>query len=317
MSSFGRAAAVAILAGAIGLATTPLSAKHLAPQPDSDAEPQPSPAPAPAPADAPAAGHGTVIKGQFLETHDLLGDANDPANPMTSAIQWTHDFTIVLSGKNHVSEKWNNVRASRGASTIVDHGARNRMRNRSWSLPFSTAENGVTIGANAGQAVWHVLGDKKLQRIFPGQHFIMMMNIEVGAGAGSSLEVKYLRQEGFSTIVMRMPDGLPANFSLPRVESASCTIEGDGRGDGRFGACSICLTQKSRRSAHAEDLRRDQTWCCVEAAHASSAASVGGASSKANGLRNCRRQSRLRSTSLKPASAQIAGQRSRMVVIWR
>lgn len=215
----GRWAAAAILAGGIAW-PAPVYAKHMAPQADSDTESQqPS-----APADVSAAGHGTVITGQFLETHDLLGDANDAANPLTSAIQWTHSFTIVLSGKNHVTEKWSNARAARGFSAAGDRAVRG-LHGKNPHVPHSTAENNVTIGTDSGEAVWHVLGDKKLQRIFPGQHFIMMMNIEIGADNGCSLEVKYLRQEGFSSIVMPQPGGLSENFSLPRVESASCSIQ--------------------------------------------------------------------------------------------
>ncbi len=49
--------------------------------------------------------------------------------------------------------------------------------------------------------------------------------------------------------------------------------------------------------------------------YASSAASAGGAPSKANGCRNCLRHSRLRSTSLRAASAQTSAHRSRIIVI--
>ncbi len=216
-----RAAAL-IFASAIALATTPLLAKHAAPQGDSDAESQQ----APAPADASAAGRGTTIKGQFVESHDLLSDSGDPSQPVSSGIQWTHNFTIALSGRNHVSEQWNNVRSGMGASNENRARSSGEHKRAQPHLIRTGGESSVTIGSTTGKAVWHVLGDKKLQRIFPGQHFLMIMNIEVGADNACSLEVKYLRQEGFTSVVMRQAtNGMMSNFSLPHVESASCTIE--------------------------------------------------------------------------------------------
>ncbi len=207
------------MAGAIALASTPLHAKHAAFQDDPDQDSQPSPTPA----GASAEGHGTVIKGQFVESHDLLSDSGDGSKVVSSGIQWTHNFTIVLSGKNHVSEKWNNVRS--GAGFAIGNRRNGGHIRRSGPLATS-GENSVMIGSDSGRAVWHVLGEKKLQRIFPGQHFLLIMNIEVGADNACNLEVKYLRQVGFTSVVMRQAtNGMMSNFSLPLVESASCTIQ--------------------------------------------------------------------------------------------
>lgn len=54
----------------------------------------------------------------------------------------------------------------------------------------------------------------------------------------------------------------------------------------------------------------------ASASYASNAASDGGVPSNANGCRNCLRHSRLRSTSLRAASAQTSAHRSQMVVIF-
>lgn len=198
------------------MALTPTQAKHAAPAADPDEAPQT----APAPADVPAAGHGTVITGQFVEAHDLLTDAGDPSNSVRAGIEWSHNFTIVLSGRNHVTERWNNVRSGRGLSMAPEGWKR-----RGVHLVDNTRENSVTIGDASGKAVWHVLGEKKLQRIFPGQHFLLIMNIEIGADNACNLEVKYLRQEGFTAIEMSDSTGLTSKFSLPRVESQSCSIQ--------------------------------------------------------------------------------------------
>ncbi len=210
-----RAAAL-VLASTMALAMTPADAKHASPQGDSDADSQTSPAPA----DVPPAGHGTVITGQFVESHDLLSDSGDLSKGVRAGLEWSHNFTIVLSGKNHVSERWNNVRGSRGIA-IAPEGSKHRGAH----LVSRTGENSVTIGDATGRAVWHVLGEKKLQRIFPGQHFLLIMTIDVGADNACSLDVKYLRQEGFTTIEMSDSTGLMSRFSLPRVESQSCTIQ--------------------------------------------------------------------------------------------
>ena len=215
-------AAAIVLISVVVLAVWPATAKHAATHDDTDSDSESSTAPA----DVPAAGRGTVITGQFVESHDLLSDSGDSSNPVSAGIQWSHNFTIVLSGKNHVAEKWNNVRSNKGTASAARGHSRQENRLGNVRQLTTGQENSVTIGSTGGNAVWHVLGDKKLQRIFPGQHFIMMMNIEIGADNACALEVKYLRQEGFTSIVMRQANnGMMSNFSLPQVESQSCAIQ--------------------------------------------------------------------------------------------
>lgn len=210
-----RAAAI-VLGATIILALTPADAKHAAPQGDSDAESQTPPAPA----DVPAVGQGTVITGQFVESHDLLSDSGDPSNAVRAGLEWSHNFTIVLSGKNHVNERWKHVRGSRGLAGVPE-GAKHRGAH----MVSNRGENSVTIGDASGKAVWHVLGEKKLQRIFPGQHFLLIMTIDISADNACGLGVRYLRQDGFTTIEMPDSTGLMSRFSLPRVESQSCAIQ--------------------------------------------------------------------------------------------
>jgi hypothetical protein len=160
---------------------------------------------------APPPEQSTVIRGEFVEVHDFLSDDNAPASPRTASVEWSHGFTMTLSGKNQVAEKWN--------------GNRLRIGSKPSPLTSQDQSNGMT-GQNAGHIVWHILEKNKLQRIYKGQHFLMIMDIEVSAGKECHVEVKYLKQTGFVSVVMKRIDtGTMANFSLPRVESASCTIE--------------------------------------------------------------------------------------------
>ena len=92
----------------------------------------------------------------------------------------------------------------------------------------TSGEENVTIGSSSGKALWHVLGPKKLQRLFSGEHFLLMMGIEIDADNTCHLETKYLRQEGFKSVTMEVGasgGGGQANFSLPQVQSGSCSIE--------------------------------------------------------------------------------------------
>jgi len=70
------------------------------------------------------------------------------------------------------------------------------------------------------------LEKKSYSAYFAGQQFLMIMNIEVGESNACHVDVKYLRQTGFASVVMKRADtGEMANFSLPRVERASCAIQ--------------------------------------------------------------------------------------------
>jgi hypothetical protein len=162
-------------------------------------------------------GASTVITGEIIESHDRLSDADGTSGAITSGMEWSHKFTIALSGRNHVAEKWTNIRVSSG-------NARMRLR-RSPVSPSNEQENNATIGAKSSAAVWHVLGPNKLQRLFAGQHFLMVMNIEIGGDKTCHLEARYLRQEGFTSVVLGDASKGEATFySLPQVQSVSCSI---------------------------------------------------------------------------------------------
>lgn len=215
-----RGAALVILAALGASFASGAKAKHspMIGEPGQEAQ-QPA-----APDDQPPAANATVIQGEFVESHDLLGDANDLSSPRSAGIQWSHKFVITLSGKKNVSEKWDSVRISGGsASAGFRHGPHG---SRAAGGVTRQSESSAVIGENSGRAVWHVLADRKLERIFPGQHFLMMIDIEVGADNACHLDVKYLRQTGFVSVVMKQATtGQMANFNLPRVQSASCTIQ--------------------------------------------------------------------------------------------
>ena len=98
--------------------------------------------------------------------------------------------------------------------------------NHRFGFKIKQTEDAATIGENGAHVVWHVLGEKKLQRIFAGQHFLMMMDIEIGPDNACRVDARYLQQTGFEFIVMRRSDNDElANFSLPHVERASCAIQ--------------------------------------------------------------------------------------------
>jgi hypothetical protein len=159
----------------------------------------------------------TVIRGEFVEVHDFLSDDNDPSAPRTANVEWSHAFRITLSGKNQVTEKWDSERLKVGSanSPLSSQGENEGI----------IGDNG-TIGQNSNHVVWHILGKNKLQRIFQGQRYLMIMDIAVSADKTCIVEVRYLRQTGFVSIVMKRANtGTMGNFSLPRVERASCTIE--------------------------------------------------------------------------------------------
>jgi len=202
-SSRRRALSVAIvwlLAIACAFSPASVQAKHAT---LNDAPPDETPD-ASAPSQA-QSGKATVIRGEIVEVHDRLAPAEQ------SGIKRSHSFTITFSGKNHVSETW--LESGGGFRVFQD-------------------EDSVTIGSNTEHVVWHVLSERKLQRLFSGQHFLMMMDIEIDAGKACHVEARYLKETGFDSIVMERRDsmapgvtGTMANFSLPRVESASCSIE--------------------------------------------------------------------------------------------
>jgi hypothetical protein len=204
-----------IAVACLSFSAATLAAKHEQPV-DSTNEETPDAAP---PGDI-EKGASTVIIWEVVESHDRFSDADGSSEPIVSGIEWSHKFTAALSGRNHVAEKWTNIRVSPGGAI-----AAGRMKKSNRSSPSNEQENVATIGAKSSTAEWHVLGPNKLQRLFAGQHFLMVMNIEIGGDKSCHLEVRYLRQEGFTSVVMGdASKGEAAFYSLPRVQSASCSI---------------------------------------------------------------------------------------------
>jgi len=64
-------------------------------------------------------GTSTVITGEVVESHDLLSEADGSSRPVSVGIEWSHKFTVTLSGRNHVVEKWSNVRVAVGSRSGI------------------------------------------------------------------------------------------------------------------------------------------------------------------------------------------------------
>lgn len=74
--------------------------------------------------------------------------------------------------------------------------------------------------------MWHVLGERKLQRIVVHQQFLTLMNLEIDSANACQVDVKYLQQKGFTDVVIKRRDnGEMAHFTVPRLASAECSIE--------------------------------------------------------------------------------------------
>ena len=207
-----RAAIGGLVAICCILAPAEVHAKHaaLGPGPDDQA-----PA-ADAPAAADKSGQSTVITGEFVETHDRL------TPEVYRGIERVHTFQISLSGKNQIHETWTLGRADAGGALMNRQG---KVRGR-FGFKVRQGEQSVTIGESGSHVVWHILGEKKLQRIFAGEHLLMMLEIEIGPDNACRASARYLQQTGFEFVVMRRGDnGELANFSLPHVERASCAIQ--------------------------------------------------------------------------------------------
>jgi hypothetical protein len=156
-----------------------------------------------APANA-EGGKPTVIRVEITETHDRLGP--DPRPDIVRA----HTFVVTLSNKNQVQE-----------NEVITKGGR-----RMQAGIVKTVDNDATIGNANGRVVWHVLGPHKLQRIAQGGHFIFIWDIDIDESNGCHLDAKYLKQAGFENVMMKRADtGELTPFSLPRLMSASCSIQ--------------------------------------------------------------------------------------------
>lgn len=198
------------VAALLGVHSPSAHAKHL--RLDNDA----APGAPPAAADAPS-GKSTIIRGEILEVHDRLAPAAYPG------ILRLHKFTATLSG-NQVSETW--------TDTFNYKHKGMRMRGRRaiakgiGNISELQDEDSGTIGAYTQNVVWHVLDQRRLRRIFTGQNFLLIVDIQIDDKNDCHIEAKYLKQAGFESITMTRTDTAePASFGLPRIGRASCTIE--------------------------------------------------------------------------------------------
>ena len=210
-----RGVAMAAIVAIGALISTQAPAKHDAMKDDPEEETQERAAAQ----DQSSGGHSTVIRGEILESHDRL-------SPEVKDIERLHAFRITLSGKNHVSETWTDRREDLDPRSMQAGNHRNKSDFR-----IARDESTATIGDSRSNVVWRVLGPKKLQRIFAGRHFLLIVNIELDANNACAIDARYLKQTGFESISMRsLPmrgdaNGEMAEFSLPRVERASCSIQ--------------------------------------------------------------------------------------------
>ena len=78
----------------------------------------------------------------------------------------------------------------------------------------------------SGKVVWQVLGPKKLRRLGEGKQTISIFDIDIDSANNCHIAVKYLLQKGFSYLIAkRAGTGTEEHFTLPRLVSASCSIE--------------------------------------------------------------------------------------------
>ncbi len=153
----------------------------------------------------------TVIQVQIDEMHDRLGP-----EPLRD-VEWVQKFTITLTGNNKVTEsqKSTPVGSAKGAPSA-----------RLAASLTQTSQRDAALGQNDAKVVWQVLGPRKLRRIATGTQFIVMFDIEIDQGDNCHIGAKYLLQRGFDDVVMKRADtGEMTHFTLPRVVSASCSIQ--------------------------------------------------------------------------------------------
>jgi hypothetical protein len=153
----------------------------------------------------------TVIQVQIDEMHDRLGP-----EPLRD-VEWVEKFTITLTGNNKVIESQKNTPLGSAEGAV---SAR-----RAAELAQTSQRDGA-LGQKDAKVVWQVLGPRRLRRIATGVQFIVMFDIEIDQGDNCHIDAKYLLQRGFDDVVMTRADtGELTHFTLPRVVSASCSIQ--------------------------------------------------------------------------------------------
>ena len=131
----------------------------------------------------------TTISGQFTETHTKL---DCDCNPVV----WTQNFTITLSGKNHVHEEWSG------------HNNRNVTK---------TGQHDSDLREARGSAIWHVVGPDRIEKVVSFKQHVLKLTMIT--------DVSYNLKPGFTDMyVPRADDGEWTHFSLPRVLQSSCEI---------------------------------------------------------------------------------------------
>jgi hypothetical protein len=153
----------------------------------------------------------TVIQVQIDEKHDRLGP-----EPLRD-VEWVQKFTITLTGQNKVTESQ--------ANTVVGT-AKGQCDPTRCAYLNSTSRRDAALGESDTKVVWQVLGPRKLRRIATGKQFIVMFDIDIDQSNNCRIDAKYLKQRGFDDVVMKRADtGEMTHFTLPRVVSASCSIQ--------------------------------------------------------------------------------------------
>jgi hypothetical protein len=138
----------------------------------------------------------TTITGQFTETHTKL---ECDCNPTV----WTRNFTITLSGKNHVHEEWN--------------GRNNNNLSQS-------AQHDSDLGEARGSAIWRVVGPNRIEKVVSFKQHVETLTV-ITSGHNCVLKVVYSLKPGFTDMyVPRADTGEWTHFTLPRVVQSSCEI---------------------------------------------------------------------------------------------
>jgi hypothetical protein len=153
----------------------------------------------------------TIIRVEITEIHDRLTPNFEPD------LKWIHDFVITMSGKNSIAESQTNTFAGSPRRPATPERVSNLT---------SQFDRETTLGRQEGKASWQVLGPKKLRRIWAGQQFIMLWEIDIGDNNSCSIDAKYLLQKGFhDMIARRAATGTMEHFSIQRIQSATCSIQ--------------------------------------------------------------------------------------------
>jgi hypothetical protein len=160
--------------------------------------------------------HAQDVKDTIL--HIRIDEKHDRYTPdLETDIEWLHEYTVTLSGKNAVKEVQK--------ETFLGGSQHPATPERQANLA-SSHEREASLGQGGGKVVWQVLGPKKLRRIVEGKQTITMFDIDIDRANNCHIAAKYLLQQGYSFLIAkRAGTGTEEHFSLPRLKSASCSIE--------------------------------------------------------------------------------------------